>query len=129
MFEKKKKTGKQKQPRQDWKAPFPLRILYAAWRVVFAGFKIAVGAAATVVMIGAVCAFVFAGVLGDYLQDDILPMADLDIAGYELEQNSYLYYVDSNGQIQKYQDIFAKRLLSTLYISVYRQRNIFARDR
>ena len=108
MFEKKKKTGKQKQPRQDWKAPFPLRILYAAWRVVFAGFKIAVGAAATVVMIGAVCAFVFAGVLGDYLQDDILPMADLDIAGYELEQNSYLYYVDSNGQIQKYQDIFAK---------------------
>ena len=91
MFEKKKKTGKQKQLRQDWKPNFILRILYAVWRVVFAGFKIAVGAAGTVLIVGVVCAFVFAGVLGDYLQDDILPMADLDIAGYELEQNSYLY--------------------------------------
>ena len=107
MFEKKKRTDKQKQPRQNWKPHFVLRILYAVWRVIFATFKIAVGAVGTVLIIGVVCAFVFAGVLGDYLQDDILPMADLDIAGYELEQNSYLYYVDSNGQIQKYQDIFA----------------------
>ena len=107
MFERKKKTKKQKAARQNWKPNFLLRILYAAWRVAFGAFKIAVGAAGTVLIIAVVCAFVFAGVLGDYLQDDILPMADIDIAAYELEQNSYLYYVDSNGQIQKYQDIFA----------------------
>ena len=107
MFKKEKKVKKQKALRQNWKPNFLLRILYAAWRVAFGAFKIAVGAVGTVLMIGVMCAFVFAGVLGDYLQDDILPMADIDISNYDLEQNSYLYYVDSNGQIQKYQDIFA----------------------
>lgn len=98
---------KRKPLRQEWKPNFFLRLLYAAWRVAFGAFKIAAGAAGTVLMIVVICAFVFAGVLGDYLQDDILPMADIDIESYDLEQNSYLYYVDSNGQIQKYQDIFA----------------------
>ena len=108
MFDWKKKPKKQKQPRQNWKPNFLLRIVYAAWRVAFGAFKIAVGAVGTVLMALVVCAFVFAGVLGDYLQDDILPMANIDINSYDMEQNSYLYYVDSNGQIQKYQDIFAK---------------------
>lgn len=107
MSEGKKKVKKQKPQRQEWKPNFLLRIAYAAWRVAFGAFKIAVGAAGTVLLIGIICAFVFVGVLGDYLQDDILPMANIDIAGYELEQNSYLYYVDSSGQVQKYQDIFA----------------------
>ena len=107
MFDGKKKEKKQKPQRQEWKPNILLRLAYAAWRVAFGAFKIAVGAAGTVALIGIICAFVFVGVLGDYLQDDILPMANIDIAGYELEQNSYLYYVDSDGQIQKYQDIFA----------------------
>ena len=107
MFEGKKKPKKQKAQRQEWKPNILLRLAYAAWSVAFGAFKIAVGAAGTVVLIAVVCGLVFAGVLGDYLQDDILPMADIDIAGYELEQNSYLYYVDSNGEIQKYRDIFA----------------------
>ena len=104
MFDK---MRKQKPLRQEWKPNPILRVLYAAWQVAFGAFKIAVGAASTVVMVVVICAFVFAGVLGDYLQDDILPMAEIDIESYDLEQNSYLYYVDSNGQIQKYQDIFA----------------------
>ena len=107
MFNGKKKGKKQKPLRQEWKPNFLLRILFAAWRVAFGAFKIAAAAAGTVLMIVVICGFVFAGVLGDYLQDDILPMAHVDIDDYELEQNSYLYYVDSNGQIQKYQDIFA----------------------
>ena len=102
MFKREKKAKKQKPERQNWKPNFILRVLYSAWRVVFGGFKIAVGAAGTVLMIGVICAFVFAGVLGDYLQDDILPMADIDIDNYDLEQNSYLYYVDDNGQIRKF---------------------------
>lgn len=36
-------------------------------------FKVAAGALITVVLIGVVCAFVFLGVLGDYLQEDVLP--------------------------------------------------------
>ena len=107
MFNGKKKDKKQKPLRQDWKPNFFLRILYAVWRVAFGAFKIAVGAACTVLMVVVICGFVFAGVLGDYLQEDILPMASVDIDDYELEQNSYLYYLDSNGNIQKYQDVFA----------------------
>ena len=108
MFNGKKRTKKQKPARQNWKPNFLLRVLYAAWRVAFGAFKIAAGAAGTVLIALVVCAFVFAGVLGDYLQEDILPMADVDIEEYDLEQNSYMYYLDSNGQIQKYQDVFAK---------------------
>lgn len=94
-------------PRQDWKPNPVLRVLYAVWRVAFGGFKIALGAAATVAMIVAICGFVFVGVLGDYLQEDILPMADFSFDDHELEQNSSMYYIDNNGQIQEYQRIFA----------------------
>ena len=107
MYNGEKKRKKRKAERQDWKPNFLLRIIFAAWRVAYGAFKIALGAAGTVLMIGVICAFVFAGVLGDYLQDDILPMADIDIDNYDLEQNSYLYYVDENGNIQKYQDVYA----------------------
>ena len=44
MFSGKKKVKKQKPARQDWKPNFLLRILYAAWRVAFGAFKIAVAA-------------------------------------------------------------------------------------
>ena len=107
MFERCRKNRGQKPLRQNWKPNFLLRVLYAVWRIAFGAFKIALGAAGTVLIAVVVCAFVFAGVLGDYLQDDVLPMADIDIESYDLEQNSYLYYVDSSGQIQKYQDVFA----------------------
>ena len=108
MFSRKKKERKQKPPRQQWKPNGFLRVLYALWRTAFGAFKIALGAVGTVLIIGVICAFVFVGVLGDYLQDDILPMADIDIDNYDLEQSSYMYCLDSNGNIQKYQEIFAK---------------------
>lgn len=106
MAEKKKK--KDATPRQEWKPHWILNLLYRVWKVVFAAFKIAVGAFATVLLIGIVCAFVFVGILGDYLQEDILPLAHIDLDSYEYEQNSYLYYVDANGQIQEYQKVFAE---------------------
>jgi predicted branched-subunit amino acid permease len=65
MFNGKKKDKKQKPLRQDWKPNFFLRILYAVWRVAFGAFKIAVGAACTVLMVVVICGFVFAGVLDD----------------------------------------------------------------
>lgn len=78
--------------------------LKAAWAVA----KVAFGAALTVLMILVICGFAFAGVLGDYLQEDILPASDMDMEGYDYELNSYLYYVDSAGKIQVYQKIFAE---------------------
>ena len=95
-------------PRQNWEPSRPLQTLYRVWRVLFGALKIGVGAAATVLLICAICGFVFVGILGDYLQDDILPMANLNIEDFDYEQNSYLYYVDAEGQIQEYQKVFAE---------------------
>lgn len=94
-------------PRQEWDPPKIPSVLYKIWRVLFAIFKVAFGAAATVLLIAVVCVFVFVGNLGDFLEEDILPAAEIDMEGYDLEQNSYLYYVDSDGQIQIYQKVYA----------------------
>ncbi len=103
--EKKRKKGI---PRQNWKPHWTLELLHKLWMVAFSAVKVAVGAAATVLLICVVCAFVFVGILGDYLQEDILPAADTDMEGYDLELNSYIYYVDANGQIQLLQQIFSE---------------------
>ena len=102
------KKEKNTAPRQNWKAPLALRILYKIWKVLFTILKVAAGAAATVVLIVGICAFVFVGLLGDYLQDDILPQSGMDMEGYDLKSPSTLYYVDADGQIQVYQEIHAE---------------------
>ena len=48
-------------------------------------------------------AVAFVGILGDYLENDILPDADLNLDDFKLELNSYLYYIDANGQVQPLQ--------------------------
>ena len=96
------------QPRQDWNPNKVLRILSKAWIITFTAAKVILGALATVLLIGIVCGFVFAGTLSDYLQEDILPAADTDKEDYNFELNSYIYYVDSDGQIQPLQQIYAE---------------------
>ncbi len=101
---------KNEKPRQDWNPHWTLRLLQQLWMNLFTAFKIAVGAAATVLHVVVVCMFEFVGVLGDYLQDDILPNAGMEniLSDYNHEQNSYMYYVDSNGDIQLYQSIYSE---------------------
>ena len=93
-------------PRQDWNPHWSLKaasgIIHSATAVV----KVALGAVATVLLILLVCGFVFTGILGDYLQSDILPNAAEDLSGHKLEQTSYVYYIDSNGDIQEQQRIY-----------------------
>ncbi len=102
-FDNKKETNN----RQDWKPHWFLGLLYRVWRVVFAALKIGFGAAATVILIGIVCAFVFMGVLGDYLESDILPSAGLVLENYEMDAPSYVYNVTEDGQIEKLQELYA----------------------
>ena len=98
---------RQKRPRQEWNPHWILKILYAAWMTLFGLFKIALGAAATVLMILLVCGFVFVGILGEYLEADVLPESeDYVITGVsDLEQTTYVYYVDGNGDIQELQEL------------------------
>ncbi len=93
---------------QDWNPPAAVQVLYKIWRVLFAVTKVAAGALATVFLIVLVSGFVFAGMLGDFLQDDILPDASLDLSDLTLDLNSTIYYVDGNKQIQVQQEIDAK---------------------
>ncbi len=93
--------------RQEWNPHWLLKLAYAAVSAALSLLKIAVGAAATVLLIVLICGTVFVGTLGDYLQEDILTDAsDWSLEDYDLERTSFIYYVDNNGDIQQLQQIY-----------------------
>lgn len=93
--------------RQEWTPNWRLRMLHKAWTVFFATFKVVAGALATVLLVGVVCCFVLVGVLADYLETDILPTASLVLEDYMLDSPSYVYNVNSNGEIEVLQELYA----------------------
>ena len=93
-------------PRQEWNPHWSLKAASGLIHSVTAVVKVALGAVSTVLLILLVCGFVFVGILGDYLQSDILPNAAEDLSGHKLEQTSYVYYIDNNGDIQEQQRIY-----------------------
>ena len=94
-------------PRQEWDPHWSLKILGGLWTAAFGAVKIALGAVATVLMILLVTGFVFVGILGQYLESDILPESeDYVITGIsDLEQTTFVYYVDNDGNIQELQEL------------------------
>ena len=92
--------------RQDWKPNFLLRLLRGTAAAALSAVQIAVGAAATVILIMLVCGFVLAGALGDYLQDDVMPNISLDLSAVDIDQTSFIYYLDGEGEIQLQQQIY-----------------------
>lgn len=114
MAEKKKKQVKKpiwkkrkKAPRQEWKPHWSLAILYRIWRILYSAFKVAAVAVITVALVVVVCAFVLVGLLGNYLQTDILADSEMVKENYTLDETSYMHYVDSEGNIQELQKIYA----------------------
>lgn len=104
---KKESRKKAKKPRQEWRPHWSLKLLYGLLDGAFSLLKIALGAAATALMIVVVCGVVFVGTLGDYLQQDILTEAgSWSMDDYDLEETSFLYYVDRGGNIQQLQQIY-----------------------
>ena len=92
-------------PRQQWNPHWSVKLLYGLWSALVAAVKIALGAVATVLLICIVCGFVFVGILGNYLQEDILPEAYYNMENANLDQTSFVYYVDEAGNIQLLQQI------------------------
>ena len=92
-------------PRQKWDPHWSLKLLYGIWSTALAALKIAAGAVATVLLICVVCGFVFVGILGNYLKDDVLPEAYYNMENANLDQTSFVYYVDAEGNIQLLQQI------------------------
>ena len=98
---------KKKDPRQSWKPHWVPDTVYKIWLAIFAMMKIAVGALATVLLIVVVCGFVFVGILGEYLETDILPDSEMVKENYEMDETSFIHYVDNQGNIQELQQIYA----------------------
>ena len=92
--------------RQDWQPNWLLKILKGIWTVAASAVKLVIGAVATVFIIMLVCGFVLAGALGDYLQDDVIPNISLDLSQVDIEQTSFIHYVDREGNIQELQQIY-----------------------
>ena len=99
--EKRQKRGR----RQQWRPHLLTWLLYRIWRVAMSALKIAAGTVATVLLILVVCGFVVVTVLGDYLQDEIMPMAEMNLEDYNLEKTSYVYCYDEKGNVQILQQI------------------------
>lgn len=96
---------KKGRPRQQWNPHWSIKILYGLWSAAVTAVKIALGAVATVLLICVVCGFVFVGILGSYLQDDVLPQAYYNMENANLDKTSFVYYVDAEGNIQLLQQI------------------------
>ena len=107
FFKKRKeKKEREKKERQSWEPKGLLRILKILWNAAVYALKIAAGAVATVFVVIAVCVLVFIGLLGDYLQEEIVPAAEgFALENYDLDQTSFVYAVNSEGDIQLLQQI------------------------
>lgn len=77
------------------------------WLVVFTGFKIFAGAAATVLLVLLVCGFSFLTILSGYLENDILPSANLVLESFDMDKPSYVYSVNEAGDIEVLQELYA----------------------
>ncbi len=99
--------GKRRVSRQLWKPAGWMKILSGGWTAVYTVFKVIAAALATVLAIAVVCAVVFVGLLGQYLQGDILPQAGVQLESFDLNQTSYAYYIDKEGNPQRLQKIYA----------------------
>ena len=107
MANENQKRRRMKKPRQEWNPHWLLKVLYTLGYLAVSAVKIAIGAAATVLLILIVCGVVFVGTLGDYLQQDILTEAvDWSMEDYDMEETSFIYHVDEGGNIQLLQQIF-----------------------
>lgn len=100
-------NGKRRVSRQSWKPGRLLTVLSGAWTAAYSVIKIAIAAVVTVLLIAGVCVAVFAGVLADYLEGDIIPQAGVQLEGFDLDQPSYIYYLDDAGNIQVLQKLYA----------------------
>lgn len=106
-MENENNENKRKVSRQSWKPEGFGGFLLWLWTGVWSVLKIALAALATVLVIAAVCVVVFVGVLADYLEGEIAPQAGIQLEGFDLDEPSYLYYVDDNGNIQELQRLYA----------------------
>ena len=103
----KNNNRRQRLQRQNWKPNKLVHLLYIAWKVIYSGVKVAAAAVLTVGLIVTICGFVFVGILGDYLENEVIPLAEVNLEDYELDKTSYIWGVNSDGDIEMIQQIYS----------------------
>ena len=96
---------KKKPERQEWKMPAVLQILKGLLDAVLSVAKIAVGGIVTVLLVIVVCCVVLGDAAADYLENDVIPNVSFYEENFGLDQTSFIYYLDANGEIQEYDKI------------------------
>ena len=96
---------RKKPERQEWKVPALLQLLRGAAGTALSVAKIAIGGVVTVALIAVVCCIVVAGAAAEYLEQDVIPNVSFYEEDFSLDQTSFIYYVDKNGEIQEYEKI------------------------
>ena len=91
---------RKKPDRQEWKIPAAVQVLRGLLGAALSVAKIAVGGLVTVVLVVLVCCVVLAGAAADYLENDVIPSVSFYEEDFSLDQTSFIYYVDTNGDIQ-----------------------------
>lgn len=76
------------------------------WKVVRKALKVTLLSLGIGAVIAVIAGFVFVNILASYLQENVLPMAKIDLDSYELDKTSYLYYTDEEGQIRVLQQLY-----------------------
>ena len=77
--------------------------IFSVIRKVLKAVLLSLGVLALILVISG---FVFVNILASHLQNDILSKAQVSLDSYDLEKTSYLYYFDSNGEIQVLQQLY-----------------------
>ena len=97
--------NRKKPERQEWKVPALLQLLRGTVGTALSVAKIAIGGVVTVALIAVVCCIVVAGAAAEYLEQDVIPNVSFYEEDFSLDQTSFIYYVDKNGEIQEYEKI------------------------
>ena len=92
--------------KEYYRFPLWMRMVKGVLTVGFTAVKLALGAVLIALSVVLITGVVFACYLGDYLQEDVIPNADYTLENIDLDQTSFIYYVDQNNQVVKLQQIY-----------------------
>ncbi len=93
--------------KEHYEFPLGLRILGGVWSVVWTAVKVALGACLVALAVVFITGGIFACLMGNYLQEDVIPNAGFNVEDFALDRSSFIYFVDSQNNIQKMQQIYA----------------------
>lgn len=92
--------------KEYYQFPMWMRIIGGACSVVWTAIKVAFGAALAALAVVCIAGGVFAVYMGEYLQEDVIPNADYSLESMDLDQTSFIYYVDADNTIHLQQKIY-----------------------